>query len=171
MRAASSVRLEEGGEWKVDRRTGTYDPNAVYGGQRHECPEARNSQRQPGERHGGPVPPRRVRDHDLSSRSYFPAIDDQRDIECMLIRAQEMARYVEDGILDAGLTGRDWVEETDAQRGRGGGPGLRQAELRQGALGAGRAGGFGLQASVKDLERQGDRHGTGGPLPSATWRR
>jgi ATP phosphoribosyltransferase len=48
-----------------------------------------------------------------SSRSYFPAIDDP-EIECMLIRAQEMARYVEDGILDAGLTGRDWVEENAA---------------------------------------------------------
>jgi ATP phosphoribosyltransferase len=48
-----------------------------------------------------------------SSRSYFPAIDDP-DIECMLIRAQEMARYVEDGILDAGLTGRDWIEEGEA---------------------------------------------------------
>ena len=48
-----------------------------------------------------------------SSRSYFPAIDD-REIECMLIRAQEMARYVEDGVLDAGLTGRDWVEENEA---------------------------------------------------------
>jgi ATP phosphoribosyltransferase len=48
-----------------------------------------------------------------SSRSYFPAIDDP-DIECMLIRAQEMARYVEDGVLDAGLTGRDWVEENEA---------------------------------------------------------
>ena len=48
-----------------------------------------------------------------SSRSYFPAIDDP-EIECMLIRAQEMARYVEDGILDAGLTGRDWVEENEA---------------------------------------------------------
>ena len=49
-----------------------------------------------------------------SSRSYFPAIDDP-EIECMLIRAQEMARYVEDGILDAGLTGRDWVEENSAE--------------------------------------------------------
>src|SRR5216683_595769 len=49
-----------------------------------------------------------------SSRSYFPAIDDP-EIECMLIRAQEMARYVEDGILDAGLTGRDWVEENGAR--------------------------------------------------------
>jgi len=47
------------------------------------------------------------------SRSYFPAIDDP-EIECMLIRAQEMARYVEDGVLDAGLTGRDWVLETGA---------------------------------------------------------
>ncbi len=50
----------------------------------------------------------------VSSRSYFPAIDDP-EIECMLIRAQEMARYVEDGILDAGLTGRDWVEENNAK--------------------------------------------------------
>ncbi len=49
-----------------------------------------------------------------SSRSYFPAIDDP-EIECMLIRAQEMARYVEDGVLDAGLTGRDWIEETESQ--------------------------------------------------------
>src|SRR5215510_10461963 len=49
-----------------------------------------------------------------SSRSYFPAIDDS-EIDCMLIRAQEMARYVEDGILDAGLTGRDWVEESEAK--------------------------------------------------------
>jgi ATP phosphoribosyltransferase len=48
-----------------------------------------------------------------SSRSYFPGIDDP-DIECMLIRAQEMARYVEDGILDAGLTGRDWIDENEA---------------------------------------------------------
>ena len=48
-----------------------------------------------------------------STRSYFPVIDDS-EIECMLIRAQEMARYVEDGILDAGLTGRDWIEESAA---------------------------------------------------------
>jgi ATP phosphoribosyltransferase len=47
------------------------------------------------------------------SRSYFPSIDDP-EIDCMLIRAQEMARYVEDGVLDAGLTGRDWVEENGA---------------------------------------------------------
>ena len=48
-----------------------------------------------------------------SSRSYFPSIDDP-EIECMLIRAQEMARYVEDGILDAGLTGLDWIAENEA---------------------------------------------------------
>jgi ATP phosphoribosyltransferase len=49
-----------------------------------------------------------------SSRSYYPGIDDP-EIECMLIRAQEMARYVEDGVLDAGLTGLDWVRENGAQ--------------------------------------------------------
>ncbi len=49
-----------------------------------------------------------------SSRSYFPTINDP-DIECMLIRAQEMARYVESGILDAGITGHDWVVENDAK--------------------------------------------------------
>jgi len=45
-----------------------------------------------------------------STRSYFPAIDDP-EIDCMLIRAQEMARYVADGVLDAGLTGQDWIAE------------------------------------------------------------
>lgn len=46
----------------------------------------------------------------ISERSYFPGIDDP-EIECMLIRAQEMARYVADGVLDAGLTGQDWIAE------------------------------------------------------------
>lgn len=46
-----------------------------------------------------------------NGRSYFPSIDDA-EIECMLIRAQEMARYVEKGVLDAGLTGIDWVVES-----------------------------------------------------------
>ena len=49
----------------------------------------------------------------LSSRSYVPAIDDP-EIACLLVRAQEMARYVESGALDAGITGHDWVEETRA---------------------------------------------------------
>ena len=52
-----------------------------------------------------------------SGRSYFPTIDDP-EIECMLVRAQEMARYVEHGALDAGLTGNDWVleNESDVER-------------------------------------------------------
>jgi ATP phosphoribosyltransferase len=49
----------------------------------------------------------------LSSRSYVPSIDDD-EIECLLVRAQEMARYVETGALDAGITGHDWVVETGA---------------------------------------------------------
>jgi len=46
----------------------------------------------------------------FSSRSYFPDIDDP-EIECMLIRAQEMSRYIEEGVLDCGLTGNDWILE------------------------------------------------------------
>jgi ATP phosphoribosyltransferase len=49
----------------------------------------------------------------FSSRSYYPQIDDE-EIDCLLIRAQEMARYVEQGILDAGITGHDWIVETGA---------------------------------------------------------
>lgn len=51
-----------------------------------------------------------------SSRSYFPTIDDP-DIECTLIRAQEMTRYVADEALDAGLTGQDWIAEHQATTG------------------------------------------------------
>src|SRR3954462_15581076 len=50
----------------------------------------------------------------FASRSYYPAIDDP-EIHCTLIRAQEMARYVQDGSLDCGLTGHDWVLENDAK--------------------------------------------------------
>ena len=49
----------------------------------------------------------------ISSRSYLPWIDDE-ELEAMLIRAQEIARYVEDGVFDAGLTGKDWIVETKA---------------------------------------------------------
>jgi ATP phosphoribosyltransferase len=49
----------------------------------------------------------------LGSRSYVPTIDDP-EIECLLVRAQEMARYVQSGALDAGITGHDWVVETSA---------------------------------------------------------
>lgn len=49
----------------------------------------------------------------VPNRSYFPNIDDP-EIECMLIRAQEMAMYTEDGVLDAGITGKDWIMENAA---------------------------------------------------------
>jgi ATP phosphoribosyltransferase len=57
----------------------------------------------------------------VSSRSYYPTIDDD-GIQCLLIRAQEMARYVSDGILDAGLTGQDWIAEHAASRQASGRP-------------------------------------------------
>jgi len=49
----------------------------------------------------------------ISERSYFPSIDDD-EIECILFRAQEMSRYVEDGILDVGITGNDWIMENSS---------------------------------------------------------
>lgn len=49
----------------------------------------------------------------IQGRSYYPTIDDP-EIECLLLRAQEMARYVEQGLLDVGLTGSDWIIENDA---------------------------------------------------------
>ena len=51
---------------------------------------------------------------EASSRSYFPSIDDE-EIEPVLFRAQEMSRYVEDGIIDCGITGNDWIEENDSK--------------------------------------------------------
>ena len=50
---------------------------------------------------------------EISSRSYYPTIDDP-EIECMLIRAQEMSKYIEEGILDCGLTGFDWIQENSS---------------------------------------------------------
>lgn len=50
----------------------------------------------------------------VNDRSYFPSVDDPA-LRCLLVRAQEMARYVESGVLDAGITGRDWVQEYDAK--------------------------------------------------------
>ena len=49
----------------------------------------------------------------ISSRNYFPDVDDEA-LSCTLIRAQEMSRYVEDGTLDLGLTGKDWIKENDS---------------------------------------------------------
>jgi len=63
----------------------------------------------------------------VSTRSYYPVFDDP-EIESMLIRAQEMARYVEDGVLDCGLTGHDWVLEQNADV-------VEVAELRYGKEG------------------------------------
>lgn len=50
----------------------------------------------------------------ISERSYFPSIDD-REIEAVLFRAQEMSRYVEKGVIDCGITGRDWVLENNSK--------------------------------------------------------
>ncbi|MCL5022621.1 MAG: ATP phosphoribosyltransferase [Nitrospirae bacterium] len=63
----------------------------------------------------------------VSARSYYPVFDDP-EIESMLIRAQEMARYVEDGVLDCGLTGLDWILEQNADV-------VEVAELRYGKEG------------------------------------
>ena len=49
----------------------------------------------------------------ISERSYFPSVDDE-EIEAILFRAQEMSRYVEDGILDCGITGNDWILENSS---------------------------------------------------------
>ena len=50
----------------------------------------------------------------VGSRSYFPSIDD-KEIQVMLVRAQEMSRYIEDGVLDVGLTGKDWILENESE--------------------------------------------------------
>ena len=73
----------------------------------------------------------------VSSRSYYPGIDDP-EIECMMVRAQEMARYVENGALDAGLTGKDWILETGADVAGSRRAGLLEDEPGPRALGAGR---------------------------------
>jgi len=49
----------------------------------------------------------------VGSRSYFPSVDD-KEIQIILLRAQEMSRYVEDGVLDCGMTGKDWIMENDS---------------------------------------------------------
>ena len=50
----------------------------------------------------------------VNTRSYYPWVDDQ-ELSLLMIRAQEMARYVEEGALDAGITGMDWVAENQAK--------------------------------------------------------
>ena len=105
----------------------------------------------------------------VSTRSSFPTIDDP-EIECMLIRAQEMARYVCDGVLDAGLTGQDWIAEhklggeSEAFADAGDGSDLRETELRQSALGPGGAGGFAVQ-DAGGFRRRHHRHRAGAQSP------
>ncbi len=96
----------------------------------------------------------------ISSRSYVPAIDDT-EMECLLVRAQEMARYVESGALDAGITGHDWVVETKAQCGGIGGTGLRKAAAFASEVGAGGARGF-ADTRAEGPGRKSNRDGSGG---------
>ena len=94
-------------------------------------------------------------------RSYYPEIDDP-EIECILIRAQEMARYVEQGVLDAGITGVDWVRENGANGEGACGSHGTLAELPYGALAAGR------ERRLALPERQGPARASGSrPRP---WR-
>src|SRR4030067_2263957 len=70
------------------------------------------------------------------SRSYFPDIDDD-ELSCTLVRAQEMARYVEDGTLDLGLTGQDWIIENESDVVAGQDLGYSQTPPRQARGGLG----------------------------------
>ena len=74
----------------------------------------------------------------FASRSYYPTIDD-REIHCTLIRSQEMPRYVENGSLDCGLTGHDWIQENEAKVIELAELILQQGQPAAGAVGAGRA--------------------------------
>ena len=98
----------------------------------------------------------------VSSRSYFPGTDDA-DLECMLIRAQEMARYVADGVIDAGLTGtgldRRAADRVARRGGPGPGAGVLEAELRHRQVGARRARRLALQ-DRGGLRRLHHRHRT-----------
>src|SRR3972149_5182247 len=67
----------------------------------------------------------------VSERSYFPSIDDP-EIECLLLRAQEMSRYVEQGALDCGITGNDWVLENRSRVARAAGLGYAKGPRRPG---------------------------------------
>ena len=78
----------------------------------------------------------------FSSRSYYPTRSTTSEIECLLIRAQEMARYVEDGVLDAGLTGHDWIMENGADVHEVAELVFSKVSRRPGPLGALRAGGL-----------------------------
>ena len=89
-------------------------------------------------------------------RSYFPT-HRRPELECMLVRAQEMARYVENGALDAGLTGNDWILENQAEVERRHLPHLLQAEPRPRQVGPRRARRLPLPAPRRS-RRQDHRH-------------
>jgi ATP phosphoribosyltransferase len=74
----------------------------------------------------------------VNDRSYFPEINDDT-IECAICRAQEMSRYVENGTLDAGLTGKDWIAENCSDVHVVERPDLFQSQRPAGPLGVGRA--------------------------------
>ena len=102
----------------------------------------------------------------IRERSYYPDIDDP-EIECVLIRAQEMARYVEQGVLDAGITGhRLGAREPRAREGARR-PARAVAELPPGALGAGGEGRLADPGAPTDLRGQAHRHRGGRASPSA----
>ena len=83
-------------------------------------------------------------------RSLFPTIDDA-EIECVLIRAQEVGRYVGEGVLDAGITGFDWIQEREVEAARARGAALLEDEPAADALGARRSRG------LADQGREGSR--------------
>ena len=92
----------------------------------------------------------------INSRSYFPGIDDP-EINCMLVRAQEMARYVETGALDAGITGRDWVFETGSKVDGNRRADVLEAKPRARALGS-RGAGRRADPIRERSRRKSDRH-------------
>ena len=112
----------------------------------------------------------------VSSRSYFPAIDDP-EIECMLIRAQEMARYVSDGVLDAGLTGQDWIARARARRRHDGRDRQRSPTSSTPSRASAKSDGCSRRRkrrrlrSAADLERQDHRHRAGAGHARAIFQR
>ncbi len=102
----------------------------------------------------------------VSERSYYPAVDDP-EISAMLIRAQEVSRYVEHQVLDAGITGNDWHEDSGADLVTVDEARLLEAEHRALPLGAGRAGGLAVPEAAGP-GRQDDRHRAGERRRGAT---
>jgi ATP phosphoribosyltransferase len=109
------------------------------------APETGHSQGKPAECHHRPVQTIRL-DHQCQRPQLFPR-NQRHTIECAICRAQEMSRYVENGTLDAGLTGKDWIAE-NARMFMWSRSGLFQGQRPSGPLGAGRA----LRFDIKTIE-------------------